>query len=222
MICPACGYEKWDGRSTHFYGGRTSTGLNCFGRIKGSTSPIHGRAAGSNSSADRDGESEAPSLSEDRRDAGSLVEGSERRARRASKRKPKKVKVAKPKPARYIEEEDGSPVMIAPKPKPTTLDDVVLAFTPAPALVADVILPPEIAKLQAEGKLTTGATLQPKPPLQKKRSPSRSSKAQGRFRLSTNTRDSPDNQSGRPKPSSKSSGIRRDRTASRQARSPKR
>lgn len=31
MICGRCGYDRWDGSSVHFYQGRESSGVNCFG-----------------------------------------------------------------------------------------------------------------------------------------------------------------------------------------------
>lgn len=31
MICKNCGYDKWDGTSTHMFGGRPTSGVNCWG-----------------------------------------------------------------------------------------------------------------------------------------------------------------------------------------------
>lgn len=31
MICSNCGYDRWDGESTHDYAGRVTAGLKCYG-----------------------------------------------------------------------------------------------------------------------------------------------------------------------------------------------
>lgn len=164
MICPECHFDKWDGRSTHLYGGRASAGLNCFGpklRFRQTSPPpketknaddgrmqaehVHGSArsdaglsgVGSDTQPSGDDVRKRARRGRDPKAGEDSVKPAPRTA--VAKRRGRAV-LKKPQPSRYIEEDDGTPAIIAP-----------------------VTTPPEIAKLEAEGKLTRGSRLQSAP-----------------------------------------------------------